>query len=113
MTMIKDNLSNSVFNIFIMFSSFILVTTIPDISSQEHIIDPQTMQQIQILAIQIQQIYDQLPPEQQEMAIPLLQKTMQQIFMESSLEKQEFIIQKFNQMFSPQFVEKLLPPGYK
>jgi hypothetical protein len=111
--MIKNKLSNSVFIIFILFNSFILVSRIPDISGQQYNIDPQAMQQIQEMAIQIQQMYDQLPPEQQEMAIPLIQKMMQKTFMESTLEQQEFIIQKFNQMFPPQFVEKLLPPGYK
>ena len=104
------------FKISIMCISFVLVTTIPYVSGQGYDTNPQTMQQlqqqIQQMAIQIQQMFDQIPPEQQEMAIPQLQKIMQQALMQYSPEQQEFAIQMFKQMFPPQYLEKILPPGY-
>ena len=111
--MLKGKLLNLVFNIFIIFSTFMLVNTIPYVLGQASTADHEAMQKIQELAIRIQQTFDQLPPEQQEIAIPLLQKMMQNVFTESSPQQQELIIQKLNQIFPPQFVEKLLPPGYK
>jgi hypothetical protein len=107
-----DKSTNYIFILSLVIISFVFVTTISNVSGQQDNINPQIMEQIQQMAIQIQQMYDQIPPEQQEMAVPLLQKTMQQLLMQYSPEQQEFAIQMFNQMFPPQFLEKILPPGY-
>jgi hypothetical protein len=110
--LIIDKLSKLTFKIFVMFISFVFVTTTAYVSGQEYNINPQAMQQIQQMAIQIQQMFDQIPPDQQEMAKPQLQKMMLQLLMQYSPEQQEFAIEKFKQMFPPQFLEKILPPGY-
>lgn len=98
-----------------------LVITIPYISSQEDMENSQAMQ--------LQQMFNKLSPEQQKMALPLLQEAFQNSIMkaspeqqeslsqrsqqalrEVSPEQQELIIQQLKQMFPPQLVEKLVPP---
>ena len=117
-------LLDSIFSISIIFSSFMLVNIIPYASSQEDTNNSQ--------AIQLQQKFDQLSPEQQKMVLPLVQKAFQKTIMESSPEQQELmgklsqqalkdaspeqqkvITQQLKQMFPPQVVEKLLPDENK
>ena len=102
--------------------SFVLVTTIPYVSGQGYDNNPEAMQQLQKIqelrqqiqqsAIQIQQMFNQLPTEQQELALPLVQNMMQQSLMQMSPELQEFALEIYSQYFPPQFLERILPPGH-
>jgi hypothetical protein len=118
--MIIRKFIDSVFNISIIFSSFMLVIAIPHSSSQEDIDNSQAMQ--------LEQEFNQLSPEHKKMILPLLQEAAQKAMMEASPEEQELMIQRsqqtlkeaspeeqellmqqMKQMFPPQLVEKLLP----
>jgi hypothetical protein len=118
--MIIGKFIDSIFNLSIIFSSFMLVNTIPYVSSQEDSNNSQAMQ--------LQQMLNQSSPESQKMLLSLLQQEAQQAIREASPEQQELmsqrsqqairqaspeqqelIIQQLKQMFPPQLVEKLLP----
>ena len=118
--MIIGKFIHSIFNISIIISSFMLLTTIPYVSSQE---DSNNS-----LTNQLQQQYNQLSPDQQKMILPLFQQAAkeammkaspeeqelmiqrsQQTLKEASPEEQELIIQQMKQTFPPHLVEKLLP----
>ena len=123
-TMIIGKFLDSIFNISIIFSSFILLNIIPYVYSQEDINNSQAMQ--------LEQQFNQLPPEYKEKLSTLLQQAAQKAIMEASPEEQELmiqrsqqtlrdaspeeqklIIQQMKQMFPPQIVEKLLPAEKK
>lgn len=112
---------DSIRNISIIFSFFMLVIAIPYVSSQEDIDNSQAMQ--------LEQEFNQLSPEHKKMVLPLLQEAAQKALMEASPEEQELMIQRsqqtlkeaspeeqelmiqqMKQMFPPQLMEKLLPP---
>ena len=89
--MIIGKFIDSIFNISIIFSSFILVNTIPYVSSQEDINNSQAMQ--------LQQMLNQSSPEQQKMVLSLLQQEAQQAIREASPEQQELMSQRSQQVY--------------
>ena len=124
--MIIGKFLDSILNISIMFSSFMLLMTIPYVSSQEE----DNSNNSQVMPFEDQ--FNQLSPEQQKMILPFLQQAAQKAMMEASPEEQELmiqrsqqtlkeaspeeqelIIQQMKQMFPPQLLEKLLPAEKK